>query len=233
MPKIDRSDDQIMQENSLFSALSARQFIEIKEGMRVINLKSNENLFDTTTKVNRFYILAEGQLKLYRLSPNGTEKIVEIVRPGEDFAVAAMFMEIKQYPLSCDALKDSRIFAFSNRQLLDLLRQSPETCFRMMANMSRRMRWQLSEIDKLSLQTAPTRLISFLLDHVKTTTSNNCGQVELDSPKRVIASRLSIQPETFSRILKQLSNKDLILVKGQKIIVPDIAALSILIEGMI
>ena len=97
--------------------------------------------------------------------------------------------------------------------------------------MSRRLRWQLAEIDKLSLQTAPTRLSTFLLDHLKST-GDNIGKVDLDAPKQVIASRLSIQPETFSRILRKLSNRGLIKVKGQTITIPDVAALTDSIEDI-
>ncbi|MBF0455282.1 MAG: Crp/Fnr family transcriptional regulator [Magnetococcales bacterium] len=222
------ADEMVLKKSSLFSALSKEQFEEVRRGMRVIQLQSGENLFDMGTPADHFYILVLGQIKLFRLSSNGTEKIVEIVRPSESFATAVMFMEVKRYPLAADALKKSRVLAFDNKQLLDILRQSPETCFRMMANMSRRLRWQLTEIDKLSLQTAPGRLVAFLLDHVKPIgNASGAGQVNLDSPKRVLASRLSIQPETFSRILKKLSSKDLIQVKGQVICIPNIQALAL------
>jgi CRP/FNR family transcriptional regulator, dissimilatory nitrate respiration regulator len=228
MPRSE-SDEQILQKNTLFSALTPEQVNQVREGMRVVQLKGNKNLFDTSSKADRFFILAKGQVKLFRLSPNGTEKIVDIIKPGESFATAVMFMEAKEYPLSADTLKESRILAFRNKPLLDILRKSPETCFRMMAHMSRRLRWQLAEIDKLSLQTAPDRLVIFLLDHVKRT-AGNVGEVVLDAPKRVIASRLSIQPETFSRILKKLNGLDLIQVKGQTISIPNVTALEEFLE---
>ncbi len=221
---INRADESVLQTNPLFSALTPEQLTRLRKGMRVINLKSHESLFETHSPANRFFILVEGQIKLFRLSLNGMEKIVELIRPGDDFATAVMFMEIKKYPLSADAIKDSRVLSFENRQFLDILRDSPETSFRMMVNMSRRLRWQLAEIDKLSLQTAPTRLSSFLLENAKTR-GDNVGQVNLDAPKQVIASRLSIQPETFSRILRKLSLRKLIQVKGRSITSPDMTAL--------
>jgi CRP/FNR family transcriptional regulator, dissimilatory nitrate respiration regulator len=224
-----KADEKILQSNSLFMTLTKKQFAQVLEGMRIVTLKSNETLFDTETVATRFYILSEGQIKLFRLSQNGTEKIVEIIRPGDDFATAVMFMEIKQYPLCANAIRKSRVLSFNNRQLLDILRNSPETCFRMMGNMSRRLRWQLSEIDRLSLQTAPARLVTFILDQIKPS-SSNIGQIKLDAPKQIIASRLSIQPETFSRILKKLSGQNLIQVKGQVISIPDIEALALYIE---
>ncbi|MBF0447983.1 MAG: Crp/Fnr family transcriptional regulator [Magnetococcales bacterium] len=221
-------NESVIKMNTLFAALTEAQFKIVWDSMRVVQLGNNQNLFDTNTTANRFFILTKGQIKLFRLSQNGMEKVVKIINPGEDFASAVMFMEARRYPLSADALKESVVLSFDNQKLLAILRESPDTCFRMMAKMSSRLCWQLSEIDRLSLQSAPVRLVTFLLDHVKI--QGNSGSVCLESPKRVIASRLSIQPETFSRILRKLTHHGLIQVKGLTIFIPDVQALTIFSE---
>ena len=218
-------DDEILKKISLFSALTDEQFAHVKQTMRVINLEENLSLFDTETCADRFFVLTDGQIKLYRTSYNGSEKIVEIIRPGEAFASAVIFMKNNKYPVCADTLQASRILSFDNKQFFKILHESPETCFRMMAHMSQQLRWQLSEIYKLSLQSAPSRLVSYLLENMKPL-GNNKGMVKLDASKRTIASRITIQPETFSRALKKLSNEGLVTVKGQSIHINDVEALT-------
>ncbi|MBF0400918.1 MAG: Crp/Fnr family transcriptional regulator [Magnetococcales bacterium] len=218
-------DDKLLKKISLFSALTDEQFAAVKQKMRVVNLKKNTTIFDTETIAERFFVLTSGQVKLYRISQGGMEKIVQIIRAGETFASAVIFMESKTYPVCADALRTSRILSFDNQHYLNILRESHETCFRMLAHMSQQLRWQLTEIDQLSLQSAPSRLVNFLLENMKSS-GDNMGVTRLDAPKRIIASRLTIQPETFSRLLNKLSSLELITVEGQSIKINDVEALT-------
>jgi CRP/FNR family transcriptional regulator, dissimilatory nitrate respiration regulator len=221
--------DKILKDISLFSALTKEQLAVVKKGMRVVKLKGNQPIFDTETKADRFFVLVDGQVKLYRLFRNGSEKIIEIIRPGEVFASAVMFMEIDNYPVCADSLQESRLLSFNNKQFISILRESPETCLRMMATMSQRLRRQLTEIDKLYLKSAHKRLLNYLVEHMKIV-GDNVGLVKLDSPKRVVASNLSIQPETFSRALKKLNEEKLIKVEGRLIHIPDVAKLNFYVD---
>ena len=53
--------------------------------------------------------------------------------------------------------------------------------------------------------------------------------IQLMIPKQVIASRLAIQPETFSRILTRLRNDDLIEVEGPHVVLRDVEGLRTLV----
>lgn len=218
----------IFREQPLFSALTNGQRKRVKQGVQLLNLEENQTLFDTKHQANRFFVVRRGRVKLFRLSPNGLEKIIEIVRPNESFAAAVMFMEQKTYPVCATTLTQSQLFSFENRIFLNILRESPETCFRVMAEMSRRLRQQVGEIDQLSLRSAPTRLATYL---VEKRVSGNSSKVLLDAPKHVIASKLSIQPETFSRALGTLSKQGIIRVDGGTIEVLDLAILKDLADG--
>jgi CRP/FNR family transcriptional regulator, dissimilatory nitrate respiration regulator len=221
--------DKILKGISLFSALTKEQLADVKKSMRVVKLKGNQPIFDTETEADRFFVLVDGQIKLYRLFRNGSEKIIEIIRPGEVFASAVMFMEIDNYPVCADSLQESVLLSFNNKQFISILKESPETCLRMMATMSQRLRRQLTEIDKLYLKSAHKRLLNYLVEHMKIV-SDNVGIVKLDSPKRVVASNLSIQPETFSRALKKLNEENLIAVEGRLIHIPDVAKIHFYVD---
>lgn len=204
----------------LFAELNDQQLAKMRQGMRTVRLRADERLFDHGQHADRFFFVHTGQIKLFRLSLGGVEKVIEIVRPGQTFAEAVMFMKRQNFPVNAEAIEDSEIWSFENRCFLQLLRESSDTSFRLMADMSQRLHSRLNEIDHLTLQNATYRLISYLLHEIDEKTQTT-ADIHLGTPKSIIASRLSIQPETFSRILHNLSKEGLISVKGKVIHVHD------------
>jgi len=209
----------------LFSAFDDEQLTTISKTTRLFHLAEGERLFDHGQPIKWFFYVRKGQIKLLRSSPDGGEKVIEIVRSGETFAEAVMFMEQqKGYPVSAETIEPSVVLAFDQRTMMGILRDSRDTCFKLMANMSRRLRSLVDEIDRLTLHNATFRLVSYLLQQIPEDVLES-PQLQLTTPKNVIASRLAIQPETFSRILARLSKDELLEVQGQDIILRNVVGL--------
>lgn len=216
--------DTELRRNHLFAGFDDQQMAKVKHSMRVLQLSEGERLFDHGVHADRFFLVRSGQIKLFRLSIDGVEKVIEIVNAGQTFAEAVMFMERQNYPVSAEAIAASEVYSFDNRSFIQLLRDSTDTCFRLIADMSMRLHMRLNEIDHLTLQNATYRLINYLAQQVP---EGSATQVEiaLDTPKSIIASRLSIQPETFSRILSNLTKKGIISVHGKQVEIHDLRKL--------
>lgn len=201
----------------LFSALDDGQLQEIAAHTKLKSLKTGERLFHQGDPCDYFFFVREGQIKLFRLSREGDEKVIYVVLGGQTFAEAVMFMERKDgYPVNAESLEPSELLCFESKTFVNLLKRSPDTCLRVMGNMSQRLRWQVNEIDRLTLHNATFRLINYLLD-VCEEKQGGKFEARLTTPKNVLASWLSIQPETFSRILFRLSERQLLEVDGQTI----------------
>lgn len=127
-------------------------------------------------------------------------------------------MEHPIYPVSAEALGPAKVISFDNQRLLQILSQSIDVCFRIMGTMSQRLRGLIKEIDDLTLQSATTRLCAMLLRRM-----DDVGQDHFTLPaaKGVLAARLTMKPETFSRILQNLSTKNIISTKNNEIQVLD------------
>jgi CRP-like cAMP-binding protein len=99
-----------------------------------------------------------------------------------------------------------------------MLRDSVDTCFQLLGVLSQRLRGLIGEIDDLTLHTATSRVARYLV------AKREPGQmqIELAVRKSVLASRLSVQPETFSRVIKALSEQGVIQVLGNQITVRDL-----------
>ena len=215
----------------LFAALDDTQLSRVVHDARLVHLGKHETLFEQGDPAQHFFLVRSGQVKLFRISPEGQEKIIELVQPGQVFAEALLFMDdVGGYPVHAEAIDASEVLSFDNRGFKALLSDSVDTCFRLMAAMSRRLHRQINEIDRLTLHNATFRLVSYLLQEVPDDVLAS-PNVRLTTTKHVIASRLSIQPETFSRILARLHQQGLIDVQGNTVVLRDIDALRKMIQS--
>jgi CRP-like cAMP-binding protein len=213
-------NDQELRKIYLFAELNEQQLEQIKEDIRSIQLDGGEFLFKHGQSAKRFFLLKEGHIKLLRSSLGGDEKVFEVISPGKTFAEAMMFMPKFTYPVTAQAISKCSLFSFESKSFIKILKDSPDTCFRLMSHMSQRLHMWINEIDQLTLQSATYRLINYLLYQVPE--GNNSYKIEFLIPKHVIASRLSIQPETFSRILNSLNKAELIRVDARTIYIDNV-----------
>lgn len=213
-----------LRRHHLFAGLDDAQLARMIKSAHVVHLEEGQYLFECQQEARKFFLLRSGRIKLFLCSAEGTEKVVHLVSPGETFAEAIMFMDSASYPLNASAIVASELIAFSNADFRAILRDSVETCFRLLADMSAWLKKQLNDIDALALQNATLRFSNYLLQRIPPEDAP-AAAVDLEAPKNVIASRLSIQPESFSRILRNMQRDGLITVKGNRVVVNDVRGL--------
>ena len=204
----------------LFTHLDDSQFEQVEKMAHELRLRDGQLFFQSGDPATHFFLVVQGQIKLTRLSMQGQEKVIEIITPGQTFAEALMFGEHPEYPVNAVAIGDTYLLSFEATQFLEILRGSIDTCFRLMGDMSLRLKNLIHEIDELTLQSASCRVASFLWKRWRASADGGIG-FELQAPKGVIASRLSVTPETFSRILHSFTDQGLIHVDGGRVEVLD------------
>lgn len=211
----------VLSQNPLLSSLTSEQLHDISSHISIVKLKDGETLFNQGDEYHSFYLVISGLIKLFRHSPSGQEKIIELEGAGKTFAEALMFNEQSNYPVTATAMQKSVLFKISAIHFRNLLLESPETCMSVMADLSYRLHGLLKEIDNLSLLTGRNRVSMYLLDQALT----KGNKFRLEIPKNAIANMLSLKPETFSRLLKELSNQKTIEVHDSGILVLDLNSL--------
>lgn len=188
---------------------------------KIFSLQEGQQLFSQGDDVAHFYLVLSGKIKLFRMSPDGQEKIIEIVPQGGTFAEALMFMDRPHYPVSSAALSESVVIGIDAKNFKAMLWDSVDTCLLLLGEMSYRLRKLVYEIDTLTLHSGTYRVASYLLEHAP----QEQASFDLDVAKSVIAARLSVKPETFSRIVKNLREQGIISINGNKITIHDRPAL--------
>jgi CRP-like cAMP-binding protein len=216
---------QLLRQHYLFASFSEAELGQLVEQVRLLRVGAERLLFQHGDPAERFFLVVSGQIKLFRTTPDGQEKVMELIGPGRSFAEAIMFMEQHRYPVSAQALQDSQLLAVPNQQYLELLRGNPEACFRLLGNLSMRLHQRLNEIEGLTLRNAATRVARYLLKRLPAGAGNG-ATLQLDAPKQIIASQLGMKPETFSRVLGTLVEQGAITVKGRQVIIDNFALLA-------
>ncbi|MDR3394028.1 MAG: Crp/Fnr family transcriptional regulator [Parasulfuritortus sp.] len=214
---------QDMRRAYLFSGLEDSQYQEIMAHAKPVELAAGQSLFAQGDPVTGFYWVVEGLIRLYRSSPQGDEKVIELIGPGRFFAEAALFMG-GRFPVNAAAQTTSRLIAIDSTSFRAWLAQDASRCFKLMAGMSARLHKLVNEIDSLALMKGTDRLLQYLIDH---SDPDESGQmvVELEAPKQVIASRIGVKPETLSRLLHKLTDLGYIEMKDNTLLIKDSEAL--------
>ncbi|HIJ23009.1 MAG: Crp/Fnr family transcriptional regulator [Gammaproteobacteria bacterium] len=204
----------------LFSSINSEVINDIFSSSELIRKSQHESLFSQGDNAEHFYILRTGSVRLFLLAPDGSEKTINILQPGNSFAEAVMFMKSNSYPVNSQFLEDGEVFSFHNKTYLNILKSNPDISLWIMADLSRQLQDRVSEIGDLCLNSATSRLINYLLSFIPADQQESI-EFHLPTQKSVIASRLSIQRETFSRILGKLKKEEMIEVHGNNIRILD------------
>lgn len=175
-------------------------------------------------RAERFFFVLEGKVKLFRISADGKEKVVEIIQPGNTFAEAVMFMQKQVYPVCAEALEPVRLAALPNKLMLNFLQDNPQTCLHLLGHLSIRLHQRLDELENLTLQNATQRFALYLVGQVKDRKKDH-AELDLLLPKGLIAARLSIKPETLSRAMATLRDRGLIESHARHICIPSVEKL--------
>ncbi len=206
----------------LFEQLSGAELKQVASHGQVVELHAGQTIFSQNEPCRQFYLVQRGMVKLYRISVDGAEKVMDLAGPEQLFAEAAMFAG--KHPLHAVAIEPSTVFAFDCKDFMAQMHNNVELCFRLMSNMSQRLHGMINEIDRLTLHSGTQRLAEYLLEQVpEGVMQSPC--IRLLVPKLVIASRLGIQPETFSRIMARLRSDGMIETHNDTILLKDLGAL--------
>jgi CRP-like cAMP-binding protein len=214
----------LLRSHHLFTALEDTQYVQIAREVSAVRLDAGQPLFSRGDQAEAFYVVAMGRIKLSLYAADGAEKVVDVMGPGRSCAEALMFAETPRYPVTAEALEESVALRVPSASFRRLLHANDAACFRMLAELSARLHAQLREIEALTLQNASQRL-AFHLAQRAAAPDGDGHLARLPEPRTVIASQLGMQPETLSRVIRQLTDAGLLQAEGRDLRIPDVARL--------
>ena len=211
----------------LFSHMNPAELQRLAAGCTLRRFERGKLVFRQGEPCEEFHVVVVGQVKLFVLSPTGTEKVIELCGPGQSFAEAVMFMGMP-YVVSSQTLSDTLLMTIEKRVVLDEIAASPSFALRMLAGLSRRLHGLIKDVEAYALHSGVQRVIGYLLGErlSESEIASESITVTLPVSKAAIASRLSLTPEYFSRVLNELETAGLIQVDKRDIRIADTARLA-------
>ncbi len=212
-----RSNDlaEMLRRVPLFSKVEPEDAAAMAEHVRELRVERGEILFQKGDQPHGFYVLLEGRITLAFPSEQGTERILEVIKPGESFGEALMFLG-QPYPIFSQAGVDSRVLDIPEEAITNLLDKDCRLAKRMLAGISIRLHELISNLEACSMRSSAQR-VACMLQHAAPSAGTQEYDVQLPAAKHIVASQLNLTPETFSRVLHVLTESGLIEVSGRVI----------------
>ncbi len=180
----------------LFNGLPEDQISAIRKIAVKKQFNRGEIIFSDGDEGNGFFVIAEGRVKVFKVSTEGKEQILHIFGPGQPFGEVPVFTGQK-FPANAQAIDKTRVLFFHRASFVDLISANPSLALNMLAIMSKKLRQFAVQIENLSLKEMPARLASYLI--FLADEQNTDDVVSLKISKGQLASILGTIPETLSR----------------------------------
>lgn len=207
----------------IMAALPDEDVQQLIGAQRAHAYDANQTIFSQGHPADAFYIVVEGWVKVFRITPSGQEAVVSVFAKGESFAEPVMFLG-GYYPASAEAASAVRLIRIDAADFAALMEKKPALATAMLASIARHTEELSDEILGLKLLSAPRRLAEFL--NRLTPAGANAAEVRLPHEKNLLARRLGMTPESLSRSLAALRQLG-VCVDRDCVSIPDVQALAL------
>lgn len=211
----------------VFSGLTPDALGVLLAQARVINLRPGSMLFRQGEPATAFFIIVEGWIKLYRITPAGDEAVLHVFAEGQSFAEAVTFTA-GQYPAMASAVSRTRVIMIPAEHVIDCIRKMPEIAIAMIASTSQHLHLMVSRIEQLTAQSGMQRVADFLVS--LTPCAKGPCTIALPYDKSLIAGRLGLKPESLSRVFAKLRSIG-VDVRASDVVVDDVGTLRSLVSS--
>lgn len=185
-------------------------------------------VFQQSDSADAFYLVLEGWVKLYRETPGGEDVVVAIFAAGETFAEVAMFLG-GRYPATAETVTPCRLLRIDGKALRAGILERPQLAFDMLAAASLHLKMMVEQIEQIKIRSAPERVAEFLL-RLAPLDAEGAVVIGLPYEKALIANRLGMKPESFSRALAKLREIG-VTVERDHVSIADIDRLADIVES--
>jgi CRP-like cAMP-binding protein len=207
----------------LFSGLTEQDKDTLLKAGRLHRFTRGEHLFMHGDPIKHFYIVCRGTVQLFRENPDGHEKTTDVRIAGQTIAKAEIFEAVRVHQVNAVAVEDSVVMEFPMAWLKESARKYSAFALNLLSAISKHAREMEVEAEHQATMSAPQLVACFLQRVCILHDFNPCG-FELPYSKTLIASRLGMELETFSRTLSKLKEHG-ITVEGTRVTIHDLGGI--------
>lgn len=206
-----------------FSGLNKAHLNKILSISREENFKKGHIIFAEGEPCKGMYIVLKGEVKIYKISPEGRELILRMVAEGEPFGGVPIFLENPKNPAFAECEKNTKVLLVPRHDLLGLISKNSEFALKVLSSFAAYLNSLVNLIEDLSLKDVHKRLAKYLLElaEKKGVETKRGTMVELGISKEKLSHRLGTVREVISRAFSQLQSKRIIRMEGKTVLILD------------
>lgn len=193
----------------IFAGLSAPDQERVAVLARPMHLREGD-VASSPTSDAQLMVVHTGQLRISRLSADGSQQLIRVLGPGE-FTGEAAVLSGRSPDDHTIAAGESQLCVFHHHDLAALVREYPQIGLRMLTTVAERLSDAEDRLNALTTRGVESRLAAYVLD-LPRTRSGGTSPVTLPLAKRDVASLLDTTPESLSRALRSLAGKGAITI---------------------
>ena len=198
----------------LFQDLSEKEGEELDRITTMSSVRKGKVFYRPEEMWEVLFILKEGNVQLYRISPEGKKLVITSLGPGSLFGEMALLGQ-QLHNTFAEAIADCTICVMSRADLERLVLQRPQVALRMLEITGRRLRDAESRLEDLAFKGIPARLSSLLL-RLAGDSNQISGLTHQD-----LAEMVGTYRETATQVLNDLKSRDLIEIGRKRITILD------------
>lgn len=206
----------IVREFSALKALNKEELIRMSECKTSYVIKKGETIFDEGDSLNGIYCIKDGICKLSKLSDNGKDQIVKLVKKGELLGQRSLISE-ESTNLSAVAIEDMQVCFIPKQDVLKFFNENNQFSLNMMKSVCDDLKDADDNMVNLAQKTVKQRLAETLLKLENDFGIQEDGSLKIQLSREEIAGTIGTATESCIRLLSEFNKEGVISLQGKKI----------------
>jgi len=210
----------IVRQFSSLKALNKDELIRMAECKTSYTIKKGEPIFEEGEVTNGIYCVKDGVCKLSKLSDNGKDQIVKLVKPGELLGQRSMISD-EPANLSAIALEDMEVCFIPRSEVMQFFNENNQFSMNVMKTICEDLKGADDHMVNMAQKTVRQRLVETLIYLEETFGKNEDGSLHIQLSREELAGMIGTATESCIRLLSELNKSNLIELNGKKIFISD------------
>lgn len=212
----------IVRELSSLKALNKDELIKIASCKSSYTIKKGQPVFEEGESINGVYCIQDGFCKLTKLSTNGKEQIVKLVKSGELLGQRSMVSD-EPANLTAVAIEDMEVCFIPKTEILNFFNKNNQFSLNMMKSICEDLKESDMHVVSMAQKTVKNRLAETLIYLQETFGKNNTDNtLKIQLSREELAGMIGTATESCIRILSEFNKTGLIELVGKKIAIKDL-----------
>jgi CRP-like cAMP-binding protein len=215
-----KCDQCIVREFSSLKALNKDELLRMADCKTSYTIKKGEPIFEEGESVNGIFCVKDGVCKLSKLSANGKDQIVKLVKPGELLGQRSLISD-ELANLSAVALEDMEVCFIPKKEILDFFNENNQFSMNVMKTICSDLKDADDHMVSMAQKSVKERLAETLIYLEDNFGKNDDGTLKIQLSREELAGMIGTATESCIRLLSELNKNGFIDLIGKKIAIID------------